>query len=178
MELFPGAVECVGCGYCCIKATCVVGARHYGETKPCPALEWDEVQSRHTCSFCTYGDKFVDVQVDHYRQELSVGAGCCMSLFNTWREDIRDRTKVVLEGSLANPLPSMLQMFLKCLGAESSWMSPIILENTADRFKMELQLEGYDEETAKVLVNWIWRCLHQNRSNMMDDMMGKMKDKI
>jgi len=172
-ELFPGAKECVGCGYCCIKATCSAGQRLYGETRPCPALRWDEVENRHFCKLCEFGG----ILGETYREELAVGAGCCMSLFNEWRENLQDRTKVVLEDSLVNPLPSIFQMFLKCLGAERM-LSPDLMSFVFSRFVMELQLDGRDEKTAKVVARWAYRCMHQNHDGSMDSFMGKMKEDI
>ena len=166
MELFPGATKCVGCGLCCVKATCGVGQRLYGESRPCPALRWDEEESRHYCKLCEFPGRHGEL----YRLELSVGAGCCMSLCNSWREDLQDRTKVVLEGNLVNPLPKLLQTFLRSLG-KFGLMSSAQKEEIIRIFEMEVGIE-FGVETAKVYRKWATHSMLQNNDDTFKSMMG------
>lgn len=85
--------ECVGCGYCCIKAQCWIGAKHtdrhvmekwrFGRDR-CPFLKWEG--QRYVCTLMLRDDE-IGAQA---REELSVGAGCSSSL-NSWRQDVRER---------------------------------------------------------------------------------------
>ena len=73
---------CIGCGYCCTKAPCMVALMHYNyDIDACPALEWDG--KRHWCQLAR--------EVPGAAEKLSVGAGCCSGL-NSWRrEPLQDR---------------------------------------------------------------------------------------
>ena len=69
---------CAKCGYCCTRAACPFG-------------EWDAAKQR--CAFLTEnmlcGRYQEIVRAPHHAlAELApaFGAGCCMPLFNTWRE--------------------------------------------------------------------------------------------
>jgi len=72
---------CVGCGYCCIEATCTLGLllhpAHMREQ--CPSLYWDEAQSMYRCK-----------EVAEFSHSLYIGQGCCSPL-NSWRTDVRRR---------------------------------------------------------------------------------------
>ena len=76
---------CVGCGFCCIKTTCILGQMWNG-VEPwdrCPSLVWKE--SRYVCQ----------IVVDHPEddslvRELAIGAGCCCNL-NSWRRNVKER---------------------------------------------------------------------------------------
>lgn len=73
-EFFP---TCVGCGYCCLQATCSLGVEVYGTTYPCPALLWKGKQYR-----CKLANEYEDI--------LYIGSGCCSPL-NSWRKDVKER---------------------------------------------------------------------------------------
>jgi len=68
--------ECVGCGYCCLKALCCHGEIDKGEDY-CNHLYWNGTKYR--CSIAA--DQYVS---------LSIGEGCCSSL-NSWRQDVKKR---------------------------------------------------------------------------------------
>lgn len=74
--------DCIGCGYCCMQATCVTGLDAYGLARQqCPGLELKE--GRFWCRLVTEssGEK------NHLiRTNLCIGAGCSSSLFNNQRE--------------------------------------------------------------------------------------------
>lgn len=81
-------VPCVGSGLCCLKARCWVGIRVHGPGNRCPSLVWDEAQRRYWC-----GEILKSKEPEKLKEELYVGAGCCMSLFNTLRQErLRDMT--------------------------------------------------------------------------------------
>ena len=70
--------QCVGCGYCCLKAPCAISVDVYkGKREPCPALYWNG--SMYRCGLAKL-----------WTDELAIGAGCSSSL-NTWRQDVRER---------------------------------------------------------------------------------------
>jgi hypothetical protein len=82
MDLYPGAKTCVGCGACCRKAACAVAVRVHGPVDSCPSLIYRN--KRYHCALC----ELPGALGERYREELSVGAGCCMSMFNSDRENI------------------------------------------------------------------------------------------
>ena len=76
-------MTCIGCGYCCLKAKCIAGARLYGVSdNTCEALVFDEKDQRHKCKLVMFGNSLSD----HYKNELHIGEGCCSSM-NTWRKE-------------------------------------------------------------------------------------------
>lgn len=69
--------DCCGCGYCCMKARCALGAYTYGySTQQCPALVFNE--GRFWCQLA--------LESDEAKEHLFVGTGCSSSLLNTQRE--------------------------------------------------------------------------------------------
>lgn len=78
---------CVGCGYCCRKAQCVVGLKAYGGAATyCPGLVWIgspalPAGGRYYCKLVLdeQARGIVKVALD-----LCIGEGCCSSL-NTER---------------------------------------------------------------------------------------------
>jgi len=75
-QYFP---SCVGCGYCCLQATCMVGMSFYGykNAYPCPGLTWNV--NRYICKLA-----------DLFKDELYIGSGCC-SPKNEWRKKVSKR---------------------------------------------------------------------------------------
>jgi hypothetical protein len=83
------AKPCVGSGFCCSKAICFEGQRKLGKAiTPCPLLRWDG--KRHKCGLL---EDATPEDAATLKDSLAIGAGCCMPLFNTWRQDLKDRTK-------------------------------------------------------------------------------------
>lgn len=79
--------KCVGCGYCCMEATCTAGLAANSDrtytTSRCPSLQWNG--KRYVCELMMdtkYGEM--------YREKLYAGAGCCSGL-NSWRKDVKKR---------------------------------------------------------------------------------------
>jgi hypothetical protein len=68
---------CAGCGFCCVKAPCVVSIEVYGQTDRCPALYWNGQMYR--CGLAKL-----------WTEELAIGEGCSSSL-NDWRQDVKER---------------------------------------------------------------------------------------
>lgn len=76
--------QCVGCGYCCIKAMCSVGV-YFNDGKRedrCPFLVWDEEVNRYFCKLVVDGTIIPEA--------LGIGLGCCSNL-NSWRKDVKRR---------------------------------------------------------------------------------------
>ena len=81
--------DCVGCGYCCMKATCVVGfLRYIDEPGICPALIWSEESNRYFCQLA------LDEPERIGEKELYIGEGCSSSFLNSWRVDVRKRINI------------------------------------------------------------------------------------
>jgi hypothetical protein len=60
---------CIGCGYCCKKEMCRIGAMVYGVYKqPCPALK--KTDERYACELYR-SDPL------RYGEILAIGEGCC-----------------------------------------------------------------------------------------------------
>ena len=76
-------ISCVGCGHCCLTASCMVGVKYYrikGPIKQCPGLYWNAEQ--YICQLALKSDKF--------KQMLAIDYGCCQPL-NTWRNNVKER---------------------------------------------------------------------------------------
>jgi hypothetical protein len=73
---------CVGCGYCCKKATCTLGLG-----SPCAYLAQHD--GRYWCSLILIG-----AVTD---EELAIGAGCCSSLNSDRQMILRNQTHPVEE---------------------------------------------------------------------------------
>jgi len=75
--------DCVGCGYCCKKATCVIGQMHYKTpwlgTK-CPGLY--RAKGRYWCALAALNP-----------EGLAIGAGCCCPLNTDRRAYGADRSR-------------------------------------------------------------------------------------
>lgn len=87
--------DCIGCGYCCLKAICALGHEYIYKFRKdnintlsdckvtrCPLLGW--AGDRYVC-------QLVIDRPDLYNEPLSIGAGCSSSFCNDWREDVRFR---------------------------------------------------------------------------------------
>ena len=68
--------ECVGCGYCCETAACVLGVTFGSRGDPCDFLIFRD--GRYWCRLVLEGVVSAD--------QIYVGAGCCSSL-NSKRSD-------------------------------------------------------------------------------------------
>jgi len=155
--------ECVGCGYCCVKAPCPIALRIYGNgiTK-CPELIWNG--TRHICRLCTLPLPLGN----EYRKELSVGEGCCSSL-NTWRTNIINRIPV--EFKPTNVLTSEFQDFLFALGTQS-FISGDAIWLTIWSFKKMLLKRGYNKEEVETIGEQVNFYIKQNKPSFVESLMG------
>lgn len=70
-------LQCIGCGYCCMKARCSVSYYFLAsDSKRCPALVFS--MGRFWCSLASDPD---------VKKALYIGEGCSSTMFNTQRED-------------------------------------------------------------------------------------------
>jgi hypothetical protein len=108
-----------------------------------------------------------------YRQELAIDAGCSSPLFNTWREDVKERSVAVANpyDYISNPLSSEFQLFLAILGKQ--WVSGDLLELIILEFQYRLHCDyHYTEEEAKRYAERIRNALTENRKSYVKDFMG------
>ncbi len=103
-----------------------------------------------------------------YREELSAGAGCCSGL-NSWRLDVKKRTGIELSTHL-NPLPKLLQMFIRCLAAEFISGDTIVL--ALGSLHSMLEKDGYSEEEIQVIKVNIVNVYQGNRDSFTKGFMG------
>ena len=121
---------CVGCGYCCLLAPCSASVRLYPGARRCPQLEWVVADNRYVC-----GLMLIPGNLGHeYKKELAGGEGCCSGL-NTWRQDVKNRTKEIDAIGIFS-LDPLFQRFLNSLGR--SWLSGDALWLTVNAFKIGL----------------------------------------
>lgn len=73
----PEFKPCVGCGYCC-GVQCSSSVIKYGVQDLCPALYWN-------------GKKYRCRDVKEVKRFVAIGGGCPSTLFNTWRDDVKER---------------------------------------------------------------------------------------
>jgi len=161
--------ECVGCGYCCMKAPCAASSRLYPGVTHCPQLVWSDDLSRYLCKLALLPGEVGE----RYRKELAINAGCSSSLFNTWREDVHKRS--VTEASpydhVSNPIPPDFQLFLGILA--NQWVSGDLLYLTALQLqeRLEKDLHYTKEEAAEYIVH-VLKIFNENRKSYVKDFMG------
>lgn len=155
--------ECVGCGYCCMQTPCSIATRLYPGVRECPQLTWDERDQRYYCGLMLLSEPLGS----YYRQELFAGAGCCSSL-NSWRQDVKRRTST--KGNHINPLPSLMQIFIKCLAGE--FMSGDKMMLILAHMKNEMLKNQYDETEIDNIIERITYIFNENRHSFIKDFMG------
>lgn len=163
--------ECVGCGYCCVKAPCSAAQRIHGYNglvnekglTECPELQWDG--SRHVCRLMTLPDPLGF----EFRQELYAGEGCCASLFNSWRDELKDR-RPPKKKEVVNPISPEFQDFLYALGSE--WISGDVIYLMCYKFKDLLIKRGYSKEDADIVMKKAMYYIRENRSKKVVNFMG------
>lgn len=157
--------ECVGCGFCCIKAPCGAARRLYPGAEICPQLIWSDEKNRYFCGLMSLpGNLGLE-----YRKELYAGEGCCMNL-NSWRKDVKKRTPD-RQGTLYNPLSPVFQAFLKAYSSEAfinGDLTSIMLIN----FKHELKNLSYSDEDIKNIMTNVAHVLSENKNNFARSFMG------
>ena len=145
MELYPGAKPCVGCGFCCRKTPCGAALRVHGPVTKCPSLKYRE--GRYFCALCELpGDLGKG-----YRDELSVGAGCCCSLFNQDRENIPPpETDIISEKKLHPQCRALLRALGRgWFGGDALWLAINDAARDLGKQWMEEALYALREERPK-----------------------------
>ena len=140
IKIFEGEGKfhaCVGCGYCCRQAPCGAAVRVYGSKGEgaCPGLKWDVEKKRYWCALCQAPHRLGE----SYREELSVGAGCCSPLFNEDRKNIPPPQKNEME-EMTYTLPKEVQVLVSALAQE--WVTSDLLFLT---FKRATHMLGGDD---------------------------------
>lgn len=147
--------DCVGCGFCCKKAQCLVSIRIYGPIDLkggiCPALIWDEEKKRYWCKACMIAGELGA----KYKAELYIGEGCCCNL-NSDRQNIPPPKKPI------KTYPKELQVFIKNLGRE--WINSDVLWLAVSATARELNDPNFEIQAL------YW--LKEQRSGMVQSFMG------
>lgn len=153
-------VDCVGCGFCCLKAPCIIAVRLYGPISKCPLLIWDKEKKRHLCKLCILPGELGE----RYRKELYIGEGCCCSLCNDWRDNIQDRT-----GSEKNKfieLDKYFKIFLHCISKQ--WISGDTVELTLYAMKDSLERSNVSKEESEEICKEIRHIFKQNKASYLE----------
>jgi len=160
-------IECVGCGYCCIKTKCPAAVRLYPSSKQCPQLTWSDNDNRYYCGLMLLPGELGRI----YRKELHAGTGCSSSLFNSWRENIKRRDEELIEKlSVSSLIDQKFQIFLRCLG--SQFISKNLIELTVSNFIIELERSGYEKSQAESIGKNVLTYIRNNRPSFLSDFMG------
>jgi len=155
--------ECVGCGYCCMKTPCDVSRRLYPGATVCPQLIWSDKKERYICGLMSIKTSLGE----EYKKELHAGTGCCCSL-NSWRNDVKKR--VSIEATYVNPIPTVMQMFLKALTCQFISWDVIFL--TLNHMKNDMLERGYDKSEVDNIIQGIIYIFTNNRSSFTKEFMG------
>jgi len=154
--------KCVGCGYCCMKTPCDVARRLYPGATVCPQLIWTD--ERYECGLM----KISGPLGADYRNELHAGAGCCCGL-NTWRNDVKKRVQGLNRTAL-NPLPEIMQIFLRSLSKEFISSDSIYLAICG--MQADLAKRNYAEEDIEAITKNIAHAFTSNRTSFNEGFMG------
>jgi len=156
-------MECIGCGFCCLKAPCEAARRIYGGgVTLCPALEWNG--SRHVCSLMLLPNPLGE----QFKSELYAGAGCCSGL-NSWRhEPLQNRLEQKKDP--VSQISPMFQIFLYCLGR--GFISGDLIFLVLQAFRNEMLKRGETEPYVNAIVLQIKHYLANARTQSIDDFMG------
>ncbi len=89
LDVVDGVVSkpCVGSGYCCKKAPCVLGVEKHGQVAPCPSLVFKD--GRYWCGLVE--DAKSEEEKQHLINILGIGAGCCSPLNSDRAKMIRGK---------------------------------------------------------------------------------------
>lgn len=160
--------DCVGCGFCCIKSPCGAAQRlHNRFIEKCPELHWNG--SRYTCKLMEKEGELGE----NYRRELYAGDGCCCNL-NDWRRDVKPRLGEDEPTKPNHQIDSLFQKFLHTLGKQ--WIGGDALALTLYAYQDVLAKDGFSDEEAVSISLQVAYYLQGERSDMIDDFMGGMRD--
>ena len=156
--------QCVGCGYCCMKTPCDASQRLYKGATLCPQLEWSEKNNRYICGLMVIPGALGQ----DYRQELHCGAGCCSSM-NSWRQDVKKRIPD-LQHTNYNPLPEIMQVFIKNLGGQ--FISSDCIHLALGGLQVDLIKRKYDPDEVNYIIKSIYNAFGSQRSSFTEEFMG------
>lgn len=155
--------ECIGCGWCCLRAPCMASVRLYPGSDTCPALKWNG--QRHTCELM----ELPGMVGEAYRKELYAGEGCCGNM-NSWRrEPLKDRIKKT--DLLKNPIPSLMQKFLVSLGNQMVSKDTLVLAVYGFCGNL-IEKDGMDEGEAELIGLRCLELLKNSRNKMAEEFLG------
>jgi len=149
--------DCVGCGFCCKKASCVLSVKIYGNVDVCPALVWDEGNRRYWCKACQVAGE-LGVK---YRADLSIGEGCCCSL-NSDRQNIPPPKTARIYPTPIKNYPQEVKVLLKHMAGQ--FVSYDLIWLTIHGVARELG----DPEFEKWALHWI----KEQRASHIESFMG------
>lgn len=82
----PLSDPCNGCGFCCIMEQCRVSVDLFGKHGRCPALEWNEKETRFYCGLMRAPEQYpanhpftgedAPLNASYYRHLIGAGIGC------------------------------------------------------------------------------------------------------
>ena len=71
LSLWPGAIECCSCGYCCRHSVCTFGK--WDESRQC-CVELEETDDGYACR---QYERIIKLPQEHWWASPAFGAGCC-----------------------------------------------------------------------------------------------------
>ncbi len=140
--------ECVGCGYCCRKAPCVISKALYNKNK-CPVLTYDG--KRYWCGLI---------------RQMAIGEGCSSSLNSDRSIMVKQKNELMLPIPASNILTSFLKSFSR------QWYSSDMLFMMLQSMAYDLKEKGFKEKDIEETINKIKICMGVTRSKEAVDFMG------
>jgi hypothetical protein len=144
---------CVGCGFCCKKAQCLLSVKIYGKADVCPALVWDEGKNRYWCKVCQIAGELGA----KYKADLYIGEGCCCGL-NTDRKNIPPPDNYVKIKTYSKEVQLILKhLALQFVSDDLLWL---VINGVAEELK--------DPDFKK----WALYFVKEQRSSRIESFMG------
>lgn len=157
--------SCVGCGWCCIVNPCAAALRLNPHIKKCPYLLWKKEEKKYRCDLMLFPGPLGE----EYRKELHAGAGCSSTLFNDWRDDVKERD-LIDRNSDWNPIDPVFQTFIKCLSNNFITSDTIFL--TLSQMKADLKNKTYTDREIEHISKSIIHMFKQNKNSYAEEFMG------
>ena len=160
--------DCVGCGFCCIKAPCELSRRIYdGASTSCPALIWNKKEQRYYCDLVLSGPR-----KEEYSRELYIAEGCCCGL-NSWRNDIQPRRDKDFEKPIEFKPLQLEKIFVEFLNSlAKQFISGDVFYLTLFGMKEKLIQLGYNDNQIKNIMKSIEYHFNENRNSRIKNFMG------
>lgn len=159
--------SCVGCGWCCIVNPCAAALRLNPHIKKCPHLLWKKEEKKYRCDLMEIDGPF-GPHATQYKKDLNAGTGCSSTLFNDWREDVKERD-LIDRNSDWNPIDPVLQTFIKCLSNNFITNDTILL--TLSQMKADLKNKTYTDREIEHISKSIIHMFKQNKNSYMEEFM-------